>query len=203
MFALLSFAGISLTRRNRRRTVLTMLAVACATIVFCISDGAPLHHRSYRRQDADSLAAPGGDEQVGDALRTSRIVLTQNRSDARCRRGKSDDLVRRRLRFSQASVLERRRRSRNPGPDVARGRLRSGRGLRLQGIPRRRDRRPRDHASLSLEGRTKRDPRKSDLPGSADVSGSSAATAAPPTRASSCSGATISRRRCTTRRGST
>jgi len=35
MFALLSFAGISLVRRNRRRTVLTMLAVACATIVLC------------------------------------------------------------------------------------------------------------------------------------------------------------------------
>ena len=36
MFALFSFAGISLIRRNRRRTILTMLAVACATLVFCI-----------------------------------------------------------------------------------------------------------------------------------------------------------------------
>jgi len=36
MFALLSFAGVSLTRRNLRRTVLTILAVACATLVFCI-----------------------------------------------------------------------------------------------------------------------------------------------------------------------
>jgi len=35
MFALLSFASISLVRRNRRRTVLTMLAVACATLVLC------------------------------------------------------------------------------------------------------------------------------------------------------------------------
>jgi len=35
MFALLSFAGISLIRRNRRRTILTILAVACATLVFC------------------------------------------------------------------------------------------------------------------------------------------------------------------------
>jgi hypothetical protein len=35
MFALLSFAGVSLIRRNRRRTILTMLAVACATLVFC------------------------------------------------------------------------------------------------------------------------------------------------------------------------
>jgi putative ABC transport system permease protein len=35
MFALLSLAGVSLIRRNRRRTILTMLAVACATLVFC------------------------------------------------------------------------------------------------------------------------------------------------------------------------
>jgi putative ABC transport system permease protein len=35
MFALLSFAGVSLIRRNRRRTILTILAVACATLVFC------------------------------------------------------------------------------------------------------------------------------------------------------------------------
>jgi putative ABC transport system permease protein len=36
MFALLSFAGVSLIRRNLRRTVLTTLAVACATLVFCV-----------------------------------------------------------------------------------------------------------------------------------------------------------------------
>ena len=36
MFALFSFAGASLMRRNQRRTILTMLAVACATLVFCI-----------------------------------------------------------------------------------------------------------------------------------------------------------------------
>jgi putative ABC transport system permease protein len=36
MFALLSFAGVSLVRRNLRRTILTTLAVACATLVFCI-----------------------------------------------------------------------------------------------------------------------------------------------------------------------
>jgi putative ABC transport system permease protein len=36
MFALLSFAGISLVRRNLRRTILTTLAVACATLVFCV-----------------------------------------------------------------------------------------------------------------------------------------------------------------------
>jgi putative ABC transport system permease protein len=35
MFALLSFAGVSLIRRNRRRTILTALAVACATLVLC------------------------------------------------------------------------------------------------------------------------------------------------------------------------
>ena len=35
MFALLSFAMVSLFRRNRRRTILTMLAVASATLVFC------------------------------------------------------------------------------------------------------------------------------------------------------------------------
>ena len=37
MFALFSFAGVSLIRRNQRRTILTMLAVACATLVFCIA----------------------------------------------------------------------------------------------------------------------------------------------------------------------
>jgi putative ABC transport system permease protein len=36
MFALFWLAGISLVRRNQRRTMLTMLAVACATLVFCI-----------------------------------------------------------------------------------------------------------------------------------------------------------------------
>jgi putative ABC transport system permease protein len=36
MLALLSFAGVSLLRHNRRRTILTVLAVACATLVFCI-----------------------------------------------------------------------------------------------------------------------------------------------------------------------
>jgi putative ABC transport system permease protein len=36
MFLLLSFARLSLWRRNRRRTALTILAVACATVVFCI-----------------------------------------------------------------------------------------------------------------------------------------------------------------------
>jgi putative ABC transport system permease protein len=36
MLALLSFAGASLYRRNQRRTILTVLAVACATLVFCI-----------------------------------------------------------------------------------------------------------------------------------------------------------------------
>ena len=36
MFALFSLAGISLIRRNRRRTILTVLAVACATLVFCV-----------------------------------------------------------------------------------------------------------------------------------------------------------------------
>jgi len=36
MFALFSFAGASLIRRNQRRTILTVLAVACATLVFCI-----------------------------------------------------------------------------------------------------------------------------------------------------------------------
>ena len=35
MFALLSFAGVSLMRRNLRRTILTALAVACATLVLC------------------------------------------------------------------------------------------------------------------------------------------------------------------------
>lgn len=35
MLSLLSFAVISLRRRNRRRTLLTVLAVACATVVFC------------------------------------------------------------------------------------------------------------------------------------------------------------------------
>ena len=36
MFALFSFAGKSLLRRNRRRTILTALAIASATLVFCI-----------------------------------------------------------------------------------------------------------------------------------------------------------------------
>jgi putative ABC transport system permease protein len=36
MFALFSFAGVSLLRRNRRRTILTVLAIASATLVFCI-----------------------------------------------------------------------------------------------------------------------------------------------------------------------
>ena len=35
MLSLLSFAVLSLRRRNRRRTLLTVLAVACATVVFC------------------------------------------------------------------------------------------------------------------------------------------------------------------------
>jgi putative ABC transport system permease protein len=36
MFALFSLAGVGLIRRNRRRTILTVLAVASATLVFCI-----------------------------------------------------------------------------------------------------------------------------------------------------------------------
>ena len=36
MFALFSLAGVNLIRRNQRRTILTVLAVACATLVFCI-----------------------------------------------------------------------------------------------------------------------------------------------------------------------
>ncbi len=36
ILALFSFAGASLLRRNKRRTILTILAVACATLVFCI-----------------------------------------------------------------------------------------------------------------------------------------------------------------------
>jgi putative ABC transport system permease protein len=36
MFALFYFAGVSLIRRNQRRTILTVLAVASATLVFCI-----------------------------------------------------------------------------------------------------------------------------------------------------------------------
>jgi putative ABC transport system permease protein len=35
MLSLLSFAVLSLRRRNRRRTLLTILAVACTTVVFC------------------------------------------------------------------------------------------------------------------------------------------------------------------------
>jgi putative ABC transport system permease protein len=35
MLSFLSFAVLSLRRRNRRRTLLTVLAVACATVVFC------------------------------------------------------------------------------------------------------------------------------------------------------------------------
>jgi putative ABC transport system permease protein len=36
MFSLFSFAFVNVWRRNRRRTALTILAVACATVVFCI-----------------------------------------------------------------------------------------------------------------------------------------------------------------------
>lgn len=36
MFALLSFATAGLIRRNQRRTLLTILAVTCATLMFCI-----------------------------------------------------------------------------------------------------------------------------------------------------------------------
>jgi hypothetical protein len=70
MFALVSFAGVSLIRRNRRRTILTIFAVASATLVFCTVMVAPYI--------TERIAAAGGDEQVCDALRTSRIVLPEN-----------------------------------------------------------------------------------------------------------------------------
>ena len=164
MFALLSFAGVSLVRRNLRRTILTTLAVACATLVFCIV-----------------MVLPYITDHIVEVADSSPRLVVMNKSAMRyglpesysLKVAKMDNVVavNRMTWFGgvyddpKHHGAECRHRCRHHGRDLARRRLRRRLGDAAQGASQWRRGRSGHHASVRLEGRTECHAAQPDLPG--------------------------------------
>ena len=147
--------AVSLIRRNRRRTILTILAVACATLVFCTVMVLPyVTERIVAIADSSPRLVVMNKSAMRYGLPESYSQKIAN--DSRRRRGEPDDLVRRCLRRSQASVLRA-----SPSIPKPLAQMWPEDGFdprtvsRVQGISQRRDGRCR-HACIASAGRSGR-----------------------------------------------